>query len=310
MSELEDSNRPVGQNEPHERWLAMQSAFAEYIRVSEIVKNSREWTRDSADPGCRDLTLLDWRQDAFERYLEARMEYLERQYDEGRWREAAMASCPTPETARLRTVSRLFGPKWPIIAVLVVGMLSVTMFSFVREQKHVRDLDSVRDQLRAALSDTHEEFQLLAKKLDGESTERSAVRPVEHTAQPPAPAPQVDGRNPSGEPPRRRVPERIMKTTGRRVVVRGYFALSRSSQSTRVGPIKISLMSIDMRQNSVEVFIRSESGKVNAQRLRLNQTIWIKGRGGQLMELKVDRITSDGLFGHLLEFRASPKHTS
>jgi len=308
MSVLEDSNGHVGQDEPHERWLAMQSAYAEYMRVSEIVKNSRELMRDSA--GCRDLTLLDSRQDAFERYLEARIEYLERRYDEGYRCEAAIASLPTPETARLRTVLRLSGPKWPIIAVLVVGMLSVTMFSFVREQKHVRDLDSARDQLRAALSDTHEKFPLIAKKLDGESTERSAVRQVEHTAQPPAPAPQVDGRNPSREPPQQRVPERVIKTTSRSVVVRGYFSLSRSSQSTRVGPIKISLMSIDLQRNSVDVFIGSESGKVNAQRLRLNQRIRITDRGGQPMELVVDRITSDGLFGHLLEFYRSPEHTS
>jgi hypothetical protein len=310
MSELEDSNGHVGQDEPHDRWLAMQSAYAEYMRVSEIVKNSRESARDSADPSYRDLTLLDCRQDGFERYLEARMEYMERRYDEGYRCEAAMASRPTPETAGLSTVSRLSGPKWPIIAVLVVGILSVTTFSFVREQKHVRDLDSARDQLRAALSDTQEESQLLAKKLEGESTEHSAVRQVEHTAQPPAPTPQVDGRNPSGEPPRRRIPEPITKATSRSVVGRSYFSLSRSSQSTRVGPIKISLMSIGMQRNSVDVFIVSASGMVKLQRLRLNQRMRIKGSGRQPMELVVDRITPDGLFGHLLELHGSPEHTS
>ena len=306
MPELEDPNGHVRRDEAHERWLAMQSSYAEYMRASEVFENSRALTLDSADPGRCDLTLLDCRRDAFERYLEARMEYLERRYDEGYRREAAMVSRPTRETGGLRTVSRLASLKWPIIPVLVVGILGVTAFSFVRDQKHVRDLDSARDQLRAILSDTREELLslALAKKLDArESTGRSAVRQVEHTAQPPAPAPQVDGRKPSGGTRWRRLPERIMKTTSRRVAARGYFSLSRSSQFKRVGPIKVALKSVDMQRNSVDIAIVSGSGKVNVQRLRLNQPVRIKlGYRGQPMELVVDRITANGLSGHLIEF--------
>ena len=305
MSELEDPNGHVRRDEAHERWLAMQSAYAEYLRVSEVFEISRESTPDSADPAVCDLTLLDCRRDAFERYLEARMEYLERRYDEGYRREAYMASQPTRETGELRTVSRFASPKWLIIPGLVAGILSVTVFSLVREQKHVRDLDSARDQLRASLSDTREELLSLAKRLDArESTERSAVRQVEHTAQPPVPAPQVDGRKPSGGTRWRRLPQRIMKTTSRSVAARGYFSLSRSSQFKRVGPIKVSLKSVDMKRNSVDILIVSESGKVNVHRLRLNQPMRIKlGYRGQPMELVVNRITANGLSGHLIEFR-------
>jgi hypothetical protein len=306
MSELEDSNGHVRRDEAHERWLAMQSAYADYLRASEVFENSRESTRDSADQGRCDLTLLDCRRDAFERYLEARMDYLERRYDESYRRDAAMVSRPTRDTGGLGIISRLAGPKWPIIPVLVVGILSVTVtvFSFVREQKHVRDLDSARGQIRASLSDTREELQSLAKKLDAwESTEHSAVRQVEHTAQTPAPAPQVDGRKPSGGRSWRRLPERIMKTTGPSVAARGYFSLSRSSQFKRVGPIIVSLKSVDMQRNSVDVSIVSESGKVKVQHLRLNQPVWIKrSYRGQPMELVVDRITANGVSGHLTKF--------
>jgi len=304
MSELEDPNGHVLRDEAHERWLTMQSAYAEYLRVSEVFENSRESTCDSTDPGRCDLTLLDCRRDAFERYLEARIEYLERRYDEGYRREASLVHRPTRETGELRTVSRLASPKWLIIRGLVVGILSVTMFSFVREQKHVRDLESARDQLRASLSDTREELLSLAKKLDArESTKGSAVRQVERAAQLPAPAPQVDGRKPSGGTRRRRLPERIIKTTSRSDAARGYFSLSRSSQFKRVGPIKVSLKSVDMHRNSVDIFIVSESGKVNVHRLRLNQPVRIKlGDRGQPMELVVDRITANGLSGHLIEF--------
>ena len=94
-----------------------------------------------------------------------------------------------------------------------------------------------------------------------------------------------------------------MKTTTRSVAVRGYFSLSRSSPFKRVGPIKMSLKSVDMQRNSVDVSIVLESGKVSLQRLRLNQPVRIKGSyRGQPMELVVDRINSDGLSGHLIEF--------
>ena len=303
MSELEDSNGHVRRDEAHERWLAMQSAYAEYLRASEVFENSRGLTGDSADLGRCDLTLLDCRRDAFERYLEARIEYLERRYDEGYRREAAMVSQPTGETGWLKTVSRLANPKWPIIPVLVFGLLSVTVVSFVREQKHVRDLDSARDQLRASVSDTREELQLLAKKFDArESAERSAVRQVEHTAQAPTPAPQVDGRKPSGGARWRPLPERMIKTTSRSVAAPAYFSIARSSQFKRLGSIKVFLKSVDMRRNCVDISIVSESGKLNVQHLRLNQPVRFKpSYHGQAMELVVDRITANGLSGHLIE---------
>jgi hypothetical protein len=302
MSELEDPNLHVCRDEAHEQWLAMQSAYAEYLRVSEVYENSRESTRDSAEAGRCDLTLLDCRRDTFERYLEARMEYLERRFDEGYRREAVMVFPPTPETGGPRTVSRLASLKWRITPILF-GILSVTLFSFVREQKHVRDLDSVHDHLRASLSDTRGELLSLAKKLEArESIERSAVRQVEDAAQPPAPAAQVDGRTPSGgdavAPSRR-----IIKTTSPSVAARGYFSLSRSSQFKRVGPIKVSLKSVNLQRKSVEILLVSESGKVNVHRLRLNRPVRIKsGYRGQSMELVVDRITANGLSGHLIEF--------
>jgi hypothetical protein len=70
-----------------------------------------------------------------------------------------------------------------------------------------------------------------------------------------------------------------------------------------VGPIKVSLKSVDVRRNVVDVSIVSESGKVAVQRLKLNQPARIKGSyRGQPLELVADRITANGLSGHLIEF--------
>ena len=300
MAELEDSNA-LPRDGAHERWLAMQSAYAEYLRASEVFENSRELSSDLTDLGRCELTLSDARRDAFERYLEARMGFLECRFDEGYKQEAAMVSRPTSETAGLKTAFLAAGPKW-LIPILAVGILSATVFSFVREHKDVRDLDLARDQLRASLSDTQGQLQLLAKKLDArESTEHSAVRQVEQTVEPPAPVPQVGGQKTSGGAGWRRLSETTKKDTSR--AARTDFSLSRSSQFKRVGPLVVSLKSVDVRRNSVEISIVSESGKVDVQHLKLNQPVRIKATyRGQLLELEADRITANGISGHLIEY--------
>jgi hypothetical protein len=300
MTELEDSNGNVRRDEAHEGWLAMQAAYAEYLRASEVFENGRELARDSAEQGCFELTLLDCRRDAFERYLEARLEYLENRFDQGYRREAAPAPRPSGETGGLRAFFRPAGPKW-LMAVLAAGILSVIVFSLVREQKHARELDWALAQLRANASNAGDHLQLPAKELEAKGpTEPSAA--AAPTAQPPAPAVRADGRRPSGLTARH-PHERIIKTASRSVAARSYFSLSRSPHFKRVGSIKVSLKSVDVQRNFVDVAILSESGKLNVQRLRPNQRVRIqRSDRGQPTELVVDRITANGLSGHLIEF--------
>ena len=66
----------------------------------------------------------------------------------------------------------------------------------------------------------------------------------------------------------------------------------------------MSIKSVDMQRNSVDLSIVSESGKVDVQHLKVNQPVLIKrSYQGQPMELVVDRITGNGLSGHLVAFR-------
>ena len=277
----------------------MQSAYADYMRAAEVFENSRELTRDLPDLGRYELTLLDCRRDAFEHYLEARVAFLECRFDEIYRREAAVVSRPTSETGSLRTFSLLAGPKW-LVPVLAGAITCAIAFSFVREHKHVRDLDLARDQLRAGLSDAREQLQFLTKQLDArQSTDRPAVGQVEHAAEPPARPPSVEPAKPSAGTGWRRVAEPITKVASHST----YFSLSRPSQAKRVGPLIVSLKSVDVRRNSVDLSIVSESGKVDIQHLRLNQPVRIKRTyHGQLLELEADRITANGISGHLIEF--------
>src|SRR5215471_3745014 len=72
-----DPNR----QEENERWHAMQSAFAEYRQISDALECSPALTDEPSAVAPSNLTLLEARGLAFERYMEARMEFLELRMD-------------------------------------------------------------------------------------------------------------------------------------------------------------------------------------------------------------------------------------
>jgi hypothetical protein len=79
MLDSDDSQEPEIRNDEHNHWLAMQSAYAEYGRASEAL----EPTVDSSNgERSRLITLEGQQRVAFERYLEARMEFLEFRFDQ------------------------------------------------------------------------------------------------------------------------------------------------------------------------------------------------------------------------------------
>jgi hypothetical protein len=305
MSEREEMNEISGrdnaherQDDAHERWRAMQAAYDEYVRASEALDNTRNLTPGSSDLEHLEVTLMEGRRDAFERYLETRLEFLEQRFDEGNERQPEAVSTPTRVTGRFATGLRQTALTWAL-PIFATGLLSMTVFTLVREQRHVRDLEMSRDQLQVTVSETRQALQLLAMKLDArETTENSAVHRIEHVAQPAVTTPRVETRKPqSGW---RRVSDPPVQRG------RSYynFSLSRSAQLKRVGPIAMSVRSVDVRGKSVDVSIVSPSGKVDVQRVKLNQPVRIRsGKWEKPLELVVDRITANGLSGRLIELR-------
>jgi len=295
MLDREDSHQTGCRDDAHERWRAMQAAYEEYTRASEALDNTRPINPASPEQERLELALLEGRRDAFERYLETRLEFLERRFDETVEPEPRPVAQPTRETGRVRSGLRLAALSWAL-PIFATGLLSVTAFTLVREQRHVRDLEVSRDQLQARLSETREALQLLAKKVDaGLPTESSAIHHIEHLMQPPPAVPAVLPRK--SEKGWRRLPEQRTRSSYN-------FSLSRSSKLKRVGPIALSVKSVDVQRKLVDVSIISTSGKVDVQRVRLNQPVRIRaGRRELPLELVVDRITSDGLSGRLIELR-------
>jgi hypothetical protein len=193
MQHRDDSDDRLACDDSHDRWLAMQSAYIEYRRASEVLEDTDPSTEDSSigTSGRLPSTGLESQQRAaFERYLEARMEFLEFRFDK-----------TNPPTAR-GVVPPASSARFRVLQILAVVLLCTTAVSTARAVKHVRALEASRDELRATLNQTRDRVQFLSQKLDASgSAQQSAIRPEQplptptlraHTVQ----VPRTDRRKP------------------------------------------------------------------------------------------------------------------
>lgn len=186
MEEVENTCEPTRQDEGHDRWLAMQSAYAEYRRASELL----DYTRQSADDTNERLKLpvLEGQQWlAFERYFDTRMEFLEARFDESHWPSPRAVQSPTLDIEpSAGTWSALINYK-SVLQILAIVLLGTMAFALLGEQKRVRDLETSRDELQVTLNQTRDGLRLLGQKLDAwGAAQHSGLEQVEHRVLPPA----------------------------------------------------------------------------------------------------------------------------
>src|SRR5690348_10137141 len=138
----------------HVRWLAMQSAYAEYRRSSDALEAAREADNNLVDTDLLRLTVLERQQRvAFERYMDARIAFLESQFDE--LNKPSGDPSDTPRDADGRAADSR--PRaWPgvrsvraVLEALAVLLLCTTALSLIREQTRIRRLEGERDVMRS-----------------------------------------------------------------------------------------------------------------------------------------------------------------
>jgi hypothetical protein len=320
MLDGDDLQEPERRDAGHDRWLAMQSAYAEYMHASEVLECTHQSADDSSTSERLQLVMLEGRQRvAFERYLESRMEFLEFRFDESNGPGAA----PPIDVEYSKISSRFpFVKPRPLLEILAVILLSATAFSLVRDKQHLRNLEASRDELQATLTKTRAEVQLLGQKVDAlKPPQYSAVHAVDalHAASRVSHAATAHQQAPGAEQRKHKAPlqakptiakrhEPVPTTQGQGLGARSYysFALAPSRQFTRVGPIEVSVRSMDTRRNSVNLTIMSELFKWDVERVAMNQPVRINIGGDQKpLELVMDRIAGNRLEGHLIETRNS-----
>lgn len=201
--EVENMQEPARRDEEHDRWLAMQSAYAEYRAASEALECSRQSADDTSER--LKLPVLEGHQWlAFERYFESRMEFLEARFDEINPPATCTAAPPQNDTDHSALNSWFAINYRPVLQVLAVVLFATMVFALLREQKSVRDLEASRDELQVTLNQTRDGLRLLGQKLDSWTlAQRSALQQVEHTVHQPArrelaPTHRATGRKPSG----------------------------------------------------------------------------------------------------------------
>jgi hypothetical protein len=307
-------------DEGHDRWLKMQSAYAEYTRASEALECTHQSADDSSTTERLQLIMLEGKQRvAFERYLETRMEFLECRFDESNRPCAAL----TIDAEDSWFGSRLaFVKPRPLLEILAVILLCTIAFSLVREKQHLRNLEASRDELQATLKETRTQLQSLGQRVDaGKPPQHSVIHQVGHSSHAASGGPSATT-GPQAPPEEQRKHkaalhvqqkqtvarkrEAVAPTQNPGVGTRGYrsFSLAASHQFTRVGPIEVSLRSVDARRNRASLVIVSNLERFDLQRVETNQPVWINIGGNQpLLELVVDRIAENRLDGHLVETR-------
>lgn len=156
----------------HERWLAMQSAYTDYMRTSDAL----ECTYESADglpvsDRVRAMILEGRHRAAFERYMEARLAFLESEFDEISQPEDGTAAPGFTQRWRLwggegRSGWRSLVNSRLLLETLAIILLCTTAFSLVRAQKHMRDLETARQGLETELKQTRDGLQTLSQKVN------------------------------------------------------------------------------------------------------------------------------------------------
>jgi hypothetical protein len=288
MIHNDDSNEIVRSGEGRNQWLAMQSAYAEYRRTSEALAASDQAVDDL--PARR--TLEAQQRDAFEQYLEARLAFLEFRFDESNRQRESPVDVPTRHRS---AIASRFGNHGLLTLALVIGLVCAAAFSIFRAQRRVRDLEASRDALRAELSAARADIQRVANQMEGQKpAPASAVSEAQ-------PAPSSQRVQPHDAPAMRPVAKLRSASTVRH---RYLFSLARSHKFQRVGPIEVSLRSVDPKQNQISLSILSESARLDLQHIRLNQPVRIGGGDhGQRMELVIDHIDGGAVSGHLIEYQ-------
>ena len=308
MREGDESHERKQRNKGHDLGLKLQSAYVEYKHASEALESYDQSTDESPSREVLRLAMLEGQEHlAFERYVEAKMEFLEFRIETNN-RAGPHLVIPTP--AERTGMRRWLAAGWrPALEAATVLLLCATALSGIRQQKRIGEMEGTRDKLWTALNQARDRLQILGQELElWKVSEHSAIRQIQDT--PPEQKPGETRAALSGG--RLQQNSEAMKgaaTTAiqiHKVGARTYytFSLTISRQFERIGPIEISLRSIDTQQNSVSIAIVSDALRMEERHLQLNKPVWLpSGYRQQPLELVVNRIVGNRIDGGLVEPR-------
>ena len=320
MPENKELQNLAARDKKHESWLTLKAAYEEYQsspRLSESMLAQQRSEDCVADSG----SVFEAQQRAFERYIEARMDFLGCWVDQAdkpsidRGSPATMPVSQSDKKRRLGAVGAPFANGLPILQILPLLLLCVTAIPAILQQRHTRELQAALHDLQARIDRAREAVPpgrqaTDAKPVPGLSAIREGKRatsPAATIRRRPAVATQIRqgklSRTGQKKPVQATGIQKAQAGTRReRFGAPTYypFTLSPSRQFKRLGPIRVTVSAIDPRRESVKLSFVSDFGRLDLQQLKPNQPVWIPlGNRQRPLEFVVDRIGWTSLEGHL-----------
>jgi hypothetical protein len=309
MREGDEPRERKQRNKGHDLKLKLQSVYVEYKHASKALESYDQSTDESPSREVLRLAMLEGQQRlAFERYVEAKMEFLEFRIETNS-RSGPHLVIPNA-AAEYTGMRRWLAAGWrPALEAAAVLLLCATALSGIRQQKRIGEMERTRDKLGTALNQTRDRLQILGQELElSKVSEHSRIRQIQDT--PPEQEPRetraaVSGgilQQKSGAMKGEASTPIQIKNVGARTYYT--FSLTISRQFERIGPLEVSLRSIDTLQNSVSIAIVSDALKMEERHLQLNKPVWLpSGYRQQPLELVVNRIVGNRIDGGLVEPR-------
>lgn len=309
----------------HEHWIAMQAAYKEYQRISDFLDGSSQYPPPSDRQSASDLWIDEDRGladlqrqqlSAFEHYVEARIAFLESEFEHG-CRSSSQRDAPPPSDSGV-SLPRSSPGTWPVSCIIAclfgVTLLSIAMIDLEREQKHRDYFEITRNELRLSLEQTGTQIQALGQKLDmAKATLWTASQGHERR--------EGEIRQASGAPhmPQPQPDKRSLRTDGQSSAdSRGTygsqlptsdisnqqvtFTLGPLRRVLRVGPLLVTLWTVDAKRKFLSLSITSDLGTLRMQHLALNEPVWITMRDQEKpIKFMIDRIGVGRAYGHFIE---------
>ena len=266
----------------------MQSAYDKYRYASDLLNAAASRMPipiSSAEENPRVTNLAVEQRAAFESYVEARLQYSEFDRDQDRVKTvgSTTAQCDDQDDGARGMRNRFRGP---LVAVGGIALVSVIALSFVLLTRQSK----FRDPKPGPLSQGQNDFPSVAGKPNGADAYPTSM--PRNIANPrPSQATRTIARK---EQPSRFRPHSYYD-----------FTLTPSKKFTQVGPISISLRSVDSRRQILDLLVQREGSKPAKMRVSLKKPISITAAGAsRRIELVATRIQKNRVHGFLNESKS------
>ena len=335
MIETQIPEAPGQRNTEHDLWLAMQAAYYEYRNASaalDDVASQLQGANPSAEGSLRIEKATSEQRTAFENYMEARMQFVEFRCDQNNARTLGFTdpNAVGGSTGLVEEKSPFWS--WPglrssrlALPAAVAALLCTTALSLVyavHERVRVYDAGAARGEIGATLNQARDEIQALVRKIDGVNvTQQFAIR---ESNAPTAPVhlrrnlvTKTAKRKPTGEERWRRTQAPPSATQERSNIVRKHqklihpvqnfgarsywtFMLPVSRQFQGVGPLRLSLRSVNLKQKDFDLCVTTDEFKI--EHLSLHEPVWIILHDPlRRVELVATRIEKNQVQGYVSE---------